>query len=64
MEAQLYAAYVKQARMCQRPLLSQEMFFKAVKMIADMCQEDPLSTGILEADAMEMIVMLNEKEVA
>jgi hypothetical protein len=59
----LYAAYVKQARLCQRPLLDQDHFFKAVKMIADMCQEDPMSTGILEADAMEMIVMLDKKEI-
>jgi hypothetical protein len=64
MNEKLYADYVKQARLCQRPLLDQEHFFKAVKMVADMCQEDPFSTGILEADAMELVVMLDKKEVA
>ena len=60
----LYAAYVKQARLCQRPLMDQTTFFKAVKMLANLYQEDPFSTGILEADAMEMIVYLDAKEVA
>lgn len=60
----LYADYVKKAREYQRPLMNQEEFFKAVRMLADLCQEDPFSTGILEADAMEMIVMMNKKEVA
>lgn len=60
----LYSDYVKHARAYQRPLLDQETFFKAVKMLASMCQEDPMSTGILETDAMEMIVMMDKKEVA
>ena len=64
MESELYASYVKAARACMRPLLSQGQFFKAVKMLVSLCQEDPFSTGILEADAMEIIVMMNEKEVA
>lgn len=61
---QLYASYVKKAREYQRPLMSIEEFVKAVKLLADLCSQDPLSTGILEADAMEMIVMLDRKEVA
>lgn len=64
MNDQLYAAYVKQARLCMRPLMDQTTFFKAVKLLADLCQEDPFSTGILEADAMELLVMMDAKEVA
>ena len=63
MEEKLYANYVKKAREYRRPLMNQTEFFKAVKLLASLYQEDPMSTGILEADAMEMIVMLNSKEI-
>lgn len=59
----LYADYVKKAREYQRPLMNQDEFAKAVRILADICSEDPLSTGILEADALELIIMLDAKEI-